>query len=175
MIKQTGKPLSARQKEALCRRYCRQVKHHLPCSGTVRKPILNQLRESVFSYLEEHSSADLKELYTHFGTPEDFASNVLENLDGKQLQGQMHHYRRCRVMGSVVLGLALAFGIFYCADLTIDRLSVPTPIIIENPEETAAASSDRIEGPIPSAPPIDSEEPLPSSPPIAADNDPFAV
>lgn len=170
MIKQTNQQLSARQKESLCRRYCRQVKHHLPCSGTVRKPILDQLSESVFSYLEEHPSADLKVLYTHFGTPEDFAANVLENLDGKQLQGQMHRYHWRRVMGSVVLGLALTFGIFYCAGLTIDRLSVPAPIIIEHP---LSDSPDTIEGPVPSAPPIDPEEPLPSSLPIEAGSNSF--
>lgn len=37
-------------------------------------------------YLEEYPSADPQKLFSRFGTLEDFAANVLANLDGKQLQ-----------------------------------------------------------------------------------------
>ena len=141
MIKQHTAP----QPEALCRQYCRQVKHHLPCPASVQKTILSQLEESVMSYLEEHPSADLQELFSHFGTPEDFAANVLENMDGKQLQAQMQRYRWRRILLASILALALGYGIFYCARLAIDYIFYPGYVIVGEAQVT--------EGPIPTSPP----------------------
>lgn len=134
------------QPEALGLQYCRQVKHCLSCPASIQKPILSQLEESVLSYLEEHPSADLQELFSHFGTPEDFAANVLENLDGKQLQTQLQRYRWRRILLTVILGLALAYGVFYCARLTIDYIFYPGYVVIGEAQE--------VEGPIPISPPI---------------------
>ncbi len=142
MIKQHAAP----QPEALCRQYCRQVKHCLSCPASVQKPILSQLEESVLSYLEEHPSADLQELCSHFGAPEEFAANVLENLDGKQLQTQFQHYRWRRIILTAILALALGYGVFYCARLTINHIFYPGYVII------GEAQVD--EGPIPTSPPI---------------------
>ena len=141
MIKQHAAP----QPEALGLQYCRQVKHCLSCPASVQKPILSQLEESVLSYLEEHPSADLQELFSHFGTPNDFAANVLENLDGKQLQTQLQHYRWRRIIAAIILGLALAYGVFYCARLTINHIFHPGYVIIGEAQED--------EGPMPTSPP----------------------
>lgn len=142
MIKQH----STLQPEALCRQYCRQVKHCLSCPASVQKPIMNQLEESVLSYLEEHPSDDLQELFAHFGTPEDFAANVLENLDGKQLYTQLQHYRWRRILLTAILGLALGYGIFYCTRLAINWIFEPGYVIIGEAQEDV--------GPMPTSRPI---------------------
>lgn len=142
MIKQHTAP----QPETLCRQYCRQVKHHLPCPSSVQKTILSQLEESVMSYLEEHPSADLQELCSHFGTPKDFAANVLENMDGKQLQAQMQRYRWRRILLTSILALALGYIVLRCAQFTINWIFAPGYVIISEAQE--------IEGPIPTSSPI---------------------
>ncbi len=142
MIKQHTAP----QPEALCRQYCRQVKHCLSCPASIQKPILSQLEESVLFYLEEQPSANLQELCSHFGTPEDFAANVLENLDGKQLQTQLRRYRWRKIILVAIFGLALGYVIFYCARLAINHIFHPGYVIIGEAQE--------YEGPIPTSPPI---------------------
>ena len=72
------------QAQAVCRKYCGQVRRSLFCPAALREPILSQLEEAVLFYLEEHPQAGMDELYAHFGEPKAFAANVLENMEGEQ-------------------------------------------------------------------------------------------
>ncbi len=113
------------QAQVLCRRYCGRVKRSLFCPAALRRPVLSQLEESVLLYLEEHPRAGMSELCAHFGTPKAFAANVLENMEGEQLHRQLTRYRWRRVLAAMLVALALAYGVFYCARLAIDYICYP--------------------------------------------------
>ena len=116
---------NARRAQAVCRQYCRRVRRSLFCPAALRGPILSQLEEAVLCYMEEHPQAGMDELYAHFGTPKAFAANVLENTGGEQLQKQLTRYRWRRVLAAMLVALALAYGVFYCARLAIDYICYP--------------------------------------------------
>lgn len=56
------------------KQYILNVKTKLP-KGKNRETLLENLRESVHTYYEEHLSADLDELYKRFGTPDEIAES----------------------------------------------------------------------------------------------------
>ena len=56
------------------KQYILNVKKKLP-KGKNRETLLENLRESVHTYYEEHLSADLDELYKRFGTPDEIAES----------------------------------------------------------------------------------------------------
>lgn len=62
----------------LLHNYISNVRRILPCSGSMKKRILCQLRESVSDYLSEHPDADLETLENRFGTPGQIASGCVE-------------------------------------------------------------------------------------------------
>ena len=113
------------QAQVLCRRYCGRVKRSLFCPAALRRPVLSELEESVLLYLEEHPRAGMNELCAHFGPPKAFAANVLENMEGEQLHRQLTRYRWRRVLAAMLVALALAYGVFYCARLAIDYICYP--------------------------------------------------
>lgn len=134
-----------RRAQALCRRYCGRVRRSLFCPAALREPILSQLEEAVLFYLEEHPQAGMDELCAHFGAPKAFAANVLENMEGEQLRKQLACYRWRRVLAAVLVTLALAYGVFYCARLAINHIFEPGYVVIQSAQED--------EGPIPTSPP----------------------
>lgn len=137
-----GLTLSA---QVLSRRYCSRIRRSLFCPEALRRPVLNQLEEAVLFYLEEHPQAGMDELYAHFGTPKAFAANVLENMEGEQLQKQLTRYRWRRVLAAALVTLALAYGVFYCARLAINYVFEPGYVVVQSAQED--------EGPIPTSPP----------------------
>lgn len=129
-----GKSLST-QAEVLCRQYCGQVKRRLPLSSDLRAHFLNQLEESVYLFLEENPDSDMEAIYSHFGTPESFASNILENLDGKQLCSQIHHNSWRRVVAWLVISIAIIYGLFYVTRLTVNWIFQPGYAIVGDAHE----------------------------------------
>lgn len=136
---------NTRQAQAVCRKYCGQVRRSLFCPAALREPILSQLEEAVLFYLEEHPQNGIDELYAHFGAPKAFAANVLENMEGEQLRKQLARYRWRRVLAAVLVTLALAYGVFYCVRLAIDYIYYPGYVVVQSAQED--------EGPIPTSPP----------------------
>lgn len=136
-------------REALCRQYCNKVKRALPLSSRLRSHVLDQLEESVSLFLEENPDSDLEAICAYFGAPENFADNLLENLDGRQLASQMRCLAWKRVAAWLVLGLFLLYGIFYTARLTINWVFQPGYAVVGEAHE--------LEGSIPESPDIQSK------------------
>ena len=136
---------NTRQAQAVCRKYCGQVRRSLFCPAALREPILSQLEEAVLFYLEEHPQNGMDELYAHFGAPKAFAANVLGNMEGEQLRKQLARYRWRRVLAAVLVTLALAYGVFYCVRLAIDYIYYPGYVVVQSAQDD--------EGPIPTSPP----------------------
>lgn len=136
---------NTRQAQAVCRKYCGQVRRSLFCPAALRRPVLSQLEEAVLFYLEEHPQNGMDELCAHFGAPKAFAANVLENMEGEQLRKQLTRYRWRRMLAAALVTLALAYGVFYCVRLAIDYICYPGYVVVQSAQED--------EGPIPTSPP----------------------
>ena len=74
--------------------YRRQVRRQLACLPVHRGQLLADLDDALARYAVQRPDAALEELYAYFGAPEQFAANVLANMDGLQLQAQLAAYCR---------------------------------------------------------------------------------
>ena len=122
------------------------LRRALPLSSRVRSHLLSQLEESVSLFLEENPNSDLEAVYAHFGAPENFAAELLETLDGRQLASQMRCLAWRRVAAWLVLGLFLLYGVFYTTRLTINWAFQPGYGVVGEVHE--------LEGSIPESPDI---------------------
>ena len=66
-------------KEKLRKKYCRQVRQLLPCSGRVKRSIAAQLENRLANYLAENPDADYEQIKLHFGAPETVAASYIES------------------------------------------------------------------------------------------------
>lgn len=80
--------------------YIRRVKHQLPCPWPVREPFLNQLREEIACFLEDHPDAGIEMLIRRFGLPEEVAEEFLSEFGEQTL-------RRCARGQKRLLGISL--------------------------------------------------------------------
>ena len=55
------------------KKYIDEVEEYLVCIGKDKKNIIDEIRKSIYVYAEENGIADIKEVYEHFGTPEEIA------------------------------------------------------------------------------------------------------
>ena len=81
------------------RRYLRNVKDWLPCSGKLKREIMARIKNVLDDYLAEHPDADFVELSHRFGLPKQIASSYVEEMDTEEL---LHNLRiRRRILGIV--------------------------------------------------------------------------
>mgnify|MGYP001116616268 CR=1 FL=1 len=67
------------------RRYLRNVKDWLPCSGKLKREIMARIKNVLDDYLAEHPDADFVELSHRFGLPKQIASSYVEEMDTEEL------------------------------------------------------------------------------------------
>lgn len=81
-------------------RYVRAVSGFLPCSGKVKKPLLDTLRAQAEEYIE--GGGDAAALEQRFGTPQQVAAAWVDERDTSELLAELHIHRR------IVMVVALA-------------------------------------------------------------------
>lgn len=91
-------------------RYVRAVSGFLPCSGKVKKPLLDALRAQAEEYIE--GGGDAAALEQHFGTPQQVAAAWVDEMDTSELLAELHIHRRIVMVVALVLVLAAALVIF---------------------------------------------------------------
>lgn len=126
--------------------YRQQVDMHLAMVPAMRAKLLPELEDALCSYAEEHPDAGYDELCRRFGTPEQFASDLLAHMDGGQLQSQLKHYRWRNVILAVAAILVIGYVVLSLGRLAINWANQPEQYVIIGP-----AVED--EGPIPTNPP----------------------
>lgn len=67
-------------------KYMRAVEDYLVCPKEQKEKVLSEIRNSIYVYAEENGIADIKEVYEHFGTPEEIASQHLSAVDPKKIK-----------------------------------------------------------------------------------------
>lgn len=129
----------------LCRRYCKLLHRELAAVPQLRRRAIRDIRTSLEDYLEQTPTATWQDLIAAFGAPSHVAEQFLNSLDAKQIRREAKRYRWRRVLLYTVVGLTLAYVLFYCGRLAINRLTEPDYVVI--------GSAQIHEGPLPTSPP----------------------
>ncbi len=79
--------------DKVARRYLKKVKKSLVCPRLLRKRSLDDLKDSLDVFLEDHPAASEAEIVEQFGTPEEFANAFLASLDESELKKQLKRSR----------------------------------------------------------------------------------
>lgn len=98
--------------KAALRRYQRQVRSYLPCSGKQKRRILTDIQERIGTFVDEHPDCTFAEIEAHFGTPQTIAAACLENMELTELLRTIRLRRRMVtiVVSAVMIAIALWAG-----------------------------------------------------------------
>lgn len=85
-------------------KYKKTLKKNLRCTGDVRNRLLAKFDSTLQLYLEENPSPDELALQAAFGTPEDMAKILMEEVTPSETK----HYRIGRTVLKVISGILIA-------------------------------------------------------------------
>lgn len=87
-------------------KYISDVSSRLLCSKKKKKEIIEDIRGAVLDFTEANGTEDIKEVYEHFGTPEELAKAHLSELDPVQIK------RKVNIRKVVIVAAVIAILIF---------------------------------------------------------------
>jgi len=94
------------------KKYIKSVKSLLLCDIQTKRRFIKDFRDDLSGYIEDNNIADIKNVYDHFGTPEQVAKGFLETADIKNIKKKMN-------IGKIIAaGIALAL-IIWATGVTI--------------------------------------------------------
>lgn len=103
-----------RSSKTLTQQYCRKLHRALAALPEMRDRTVSQMTESILTYLDEHPDADYAALVETFGTPEQAAENVMNNMDAAQVKKALGRHRRRQFL-TVALVCVILAGVVWAA------------------------------------------------------------
>lgn len=119
----------------LAAQYCNQLETALTevnYPKPLRKQFIEQIRDSILSYIESHPDATLNDLYSNFGLPQDAADSALLNTEPHKLKGELKSSRLHKFLFAVIIAFFAFMLLGQLGMLAINRY-VSQPYIIESP------------------------------------------
>lgn len=100
-------------KDRAVKKYLRQIRRLIPCSGNEKRQILAGISQSVENYLAENPQADWATFQSHFGTPEQITATYIDGMEAVEI---MNKFKKKKIIVGVVAGaLVLALVIWLVA------------------------------------------------------------
>ena len=91
--------------------YYLKIHSNLPCSWRLKRKLLAQIKNSIRTYLQSHPHADIAEIRSQFGSPEEIAAACLAEMNQKELLKDLRLMNRIvRVITASVLAVVLMIG-----------------------------------------------------------------
>ena len=90
-------------------KYMRAVEEYLVCLKEQKEKVLSEIRNSIYVYAEENGISDIGEVYDHFGTPEEIASQALSTVDPKMIKKALSIKR---IVAIALTALVVSFIVF---------------------------------------------------------------
>ena len=90
--------------------YYRSIQKLLPCSLCQKRKLMQDIRCSVDSFLQEHPDATFETVSAHFGTPQQIAESYIEEMSPQELQQQAKVKKR--IVGIIAAAAACALLIW---------------------------------------------------------------
>lgn len=94
-------------------RYISQIKKNMLCPASKRKTVLEDLKNSVSDYVQEHNVTSIDEVYSHFGKPEVIALQLAQEIEPQKIKNKLN------LRKVLIVGIALALVIFAVALIII--------------------------------------------------------
>lgn len=107
------------------RRYLREIRGWLPCSGKLKRGILERIEHTIQEYLAENQDAAYEELTERFGMPQQIAATYVEEMGTDELLRDLRIRRKIMKIvaatAAVVIclwaGLVIASYVDHCKDV----------------------------------------------------------
>lgn len=93
-------------------KYIDEVEDYLVCLKKSKQKVIDEIRNSIYVYAEENGISDIGEVYDHFGTPEEIASQHLSAIDPKRIKNALSIKR---VFAIALTALVASFIVFLVA------------------------------------------------------------
>ena len=113
-------------------KYLEEIKKNLVCSAAQRKTVINDLRNSIYDYVDETKATDIEDIYSHFGQPEDIAEQFVSETSGKYLKKSLSVKK---VLITAIVALFTIALIFLTIDFIDSLNSNPTRVVETSAEE----------------------------------------
>lgn len=97
-------------------KYIDEVEDYLVCLKKSKQKVIDEIRNSIYVYAEENGIADIKEVYEHFGTPEEIASQHLSAVDPKKIKKAVSIKRVFTVAMAIIVLMVAAMIIIELID-----------------------------------------------------------
>lgn len=97
-------------------RYFRSIRSWLPCGAKQKQQIMDQVKENVLAFCEEHPEADLDAVQAQFGSPQQIAAAYVDDMDTPALLTALR--LRKRIVTAVIAGLSVAMILWGAAVCT---------------------------------------------------------
>ncbi len=72
------------------KKYIKSIKSLLLCDMQTKRRFIKDFKDDLSGYIEDNNIADIKNVYAHFGTPEQVAKGFLETADIKNIKKKMN-------------------------------------------------------------------------------------
>lgn len=93
--------------------FYRKIRQLLPCSGKMKRSLMESIHTTVESYLQEHPNADMAEIEAAIGTPGGIATACVENT-GTEIILKKLLVRR-RILTIITSAILVAFILWIAA------------------------------------------------------------
>lgn len=98
----------------ICKRYVKEVSAVIICSKREKLFFMRELKDSVSSYVEDHPDCTLETLYAEFGSPEQFANDLMTRDDYAKMFKKAKTKAivwKCVALIAVVIAAWICFGV----------------------------------------------------------------
>ena len=93
------------------RRYLREVRRRLPCSGKLKHRVIQELETSLVTFQAENPNSDYNALIARFGTPSQIAATYIEDMNTTEL---FKNIRLKRTIVKIVSLTAIILILIWC-------------------------------------------------------------
>lgn len=92
--------------------YMRSLKKHLLCTHKTKRKLLAQFKQAMYNYVDEEPDATWEMLNSAFGTPEEMATTMMQDLPLSELTAFRRQNRLYQALAGSILVLLLSFTIY---------------------------------------------------------------
>lgn len=102
--------------DRIIKNYRKKLTVSLPCSRTEKESIISSIEVNIRTYLDENPNASEKEIYDHFGTPDEIINDYLSSTRGSELQKK---FKKKKTIFCIVFAGVLAVCLIVAAIVTV--------------------------------------------------------
>lgn len=92
--------------------YIRSLKKHLLCTHATKRKLLAQFKPAINNYVDEQPDATWEMLNSAFGTPEEMATTMMQDLPQSELTAFRRQNRLFQALAGSIMFLFISFTIY---------------------------------------------------------------